>query len=212
MRMFVSRIRDAMHCQRSSVVLITIHNHGGMLMKSTQSRFFPRQQCAIPIEHAFHRSHHYHDSIVYNKSISGLYFETTSSIEPESIVHISVKNQPLHRQPAGALRYFKARAKWCRPGRTGRFGVGAQLLEAKCSIDAAESYPIVYECDLCGRPTGHESLTKLAEGVFVCACCDDHFGALGDTQIKACLLDVLMRSSDQRSHTQTMPARRSTKP
>jgi ribosomal protein L37AE/L43A len=181
-------------------------------MKSTQSRFFPRQQCAIPIEHAFHHSHHYHASIVYNKSISGLYFETASSIEPESIVHISVKNLPLHQEPAVPLMYFKARAKWCRPGQSGRYGVGAQLLEAKCSIDAAESYPIAYECDLCGRTTGCESLSKLAEGVFICACCEDHFGALGDTQMKSCILDVLMRNANQRSPSRTIPTHRRSKP
>jgi ribosomal protein L37AE/L43A len=181
-------------------------------MKSTQSRFFPRQQCAIPIEHAFHLSHHYHASIVYNKSISGLYFETASSIEPESIVHISVKNLPLHQEPAVPLMYFKARAKWCRPGQSGRYGVGAQLLEAKCSIDAAESYPIAYECDLCGRTTGCESLSKLAEGVFICACCEDHFGALGDTQMKSCILDVLMRNANQRSPARTIPTHRRSKP
>jgi hypothetical protein len=120
-------------------------------MKSIQGRFFPRKQCAIPIEHSYHRSHHYHDSIVYNKSIFGLYFETANNIEPERIVHISVKDQPLLKEPDVVPMYFKARAKWCRPGRSGRYGVGAQLLEARSSIDAAESFPIEYGCDLCGR-------------------------------------------------------------
>lgn len=181
-------------------------------MKSTQSRFFPRQQCSIPIEHAFHPSHHYHDSIVYNKSICGLYFETANNIEPESIVHISVKDQPLLKEPAVAPMYFKARAKWCRPGRSEPYGVGAQLLEARSSIDAAESFPIEYACDLCGRPTGYRSLCKLAEGVFLCPCCEDHFKALGDSQMKTCILHVLMSNASQRFPDPTTQTHGKSKP
>jgi hypothetical protein len=164
---------------------------GSNPMKTAQNRFFPRQACTIKIEHAFHGSKRYHPSIATNRSISGVYFESPKRVDPDDIVDIVVKKPLL---PQGAMRpftYYKARTIWCR-GRSPRYGIGAQLLEAKPIVEAAKSYPIMYACDLCEKPNPCDLIVKNEASVFLCESCARHLDAIGDQRVKQCILSALI--------------------
>lgn len=160
-------------------------------MKTAQNRFFPRETCAIEIEHAFHGSNHYHFSMATNRSISGLYFESHKKVDPEDIVDIVAKKPLLPQGAMMAFTYYKARTIWCQ-GRSSRYGVGAQLLEAKPIMEAEKSYPIMYACDLCEKPNPCDLLVKNEESVFLCEGCARHLAAIDDQRVKQCLLSAII--------------------
>lgn len=160
-------------------------------MKTAQNRFFPRQACAIEIEHACHGSNRYQISIATNRSMSGVYFESSKKADPDDIVDIVVKKPLLPQVAMLPFTYYKARTIWCR-GRSPRYGIGAQLLEAKLIMEAAESYPIMYACDLCEKPNPCDLLVKNERSVFLCAGCARQLAAMGDQRVKQYILSALM--------------------
>jgi len=156
-------------------------------MTHHSKKAFPRIHQEASIKYAEHDTDQYSDSIIYNYSKYGLYFEPDQKLQPESDVSIIMVNYARGAYGAEAYRSYLARVKWCKPipeAGYSRYGVGVQIMEKSHDLRCNEMIGLNQACDMCGAVVPSESLNYMAAQISLCSHCDKHLEAFPNGIIK----------------------------
>ncbi len=134
----------------------------------------------------------YHDGKFYNRSLYGMYFESSYLPKPESDIIIMPDPSRLEIPRPFYHKAFRARVIWFRevPAMIDLpcFGVGVQYM-ANSHLNLLEA---AYTCDLCGVKTSYNKINKGEEDTICCEECTRQFRDLPGGTIRECLSDFLL--------------------
>ena len=164
-------------------------------MSSLQRRILPRTTHKSPIQYAYLDSNEYNDSMIYNVSKTGIYFENFDPVQPQSKIRIKMVNYSPTAKGVEAARFYLGKTRWCRElslSETTLFGIGVQLLAKSNHKDYSDLLRISQTCDLCGRTIPSETITELDKCIELCQNCCKSMGKIPEGKGKDMVKRFLM--------------------
>ncbi len=152
-------------------------------MNGFTRRAFQRKQYEAPIRYATLRSRRFTDSIMYNFSANGIYFEPRAPIEPDTTVRIQMVNYAPGAKGLEAYKSYVALIKWCQKltsANGAKYGIGVQLVARSQDIASTDAMEIQYYCDLCLLPTALTRISAVDECHYLCIDCLEHLSVIPD--------------------------------
>ncbi len=129
-------------------------------MKPNTRRAFIRSEGQTSIMVAPFNTSNYHNAVMMNSSVGGMYFESEQPISTGTDLFIKI----LDLQPDPYwLEYtsaYRAEVVWCRPlsnGQYGRYGIGVRFM--------------VNACDQCGELIPYDDIHKVHDHMILCSEC-----------------------------------------
>ena len=164
-------------------------------MSTSNKRAYSRKTYEAPIMYTNYDTENYCPAKMYNTSLNGMYFESESSLQPESdicikrVTHLSEEPEP------EVCKACRARVKWCEKiNKSGIscYGIGLQYLAKSHTVFGGKVHGLGCSCDLCGEKMPSNEILEIEDHVCLCHSCFNYFEDLPEGKIKEGIKEFLI--------------------
>ncbi len=150
-----------------------------------ERRFQGRENINVPILYEKDRQDSYHQAIMYNVSMDGMYFESNQMFSQGEYFFIKLKDPLPGFESVKPYDACAAQVKWCKKTKTDpSYKVGVKrLLKAEIFKKEAVETPTLC-CELCAN-TSMQEVVKTDEQLYLCRNCFTYLSQLHGKTLKA---------------------------
>jgi hypothetical protein len=157
-------------------------------------RLFTRRNCRLPIQYRTTENTAYCDSVMYNCSRTGIYFEACDRVVPDETLHIAIPTYSHALEGIEKYPYYVAKAVWCQQipdDANPRYGCGSVLLKRSRYAGGSKLESICHTCDLCQKMIPCVNLSKTDDFIYLCVSCANHLERIPDGSTKRSIMRFL---------------------
>ena len=166
-------------------------------MSTSNKRAYSRKTYEAPVMYTNYNTENYYTAKMYNSSLSGVYFESERTLQPESDICIKMITQLSEEPEPDVCKAYpcRGRVKWCKKihkSGISCYGIGIQYLAESHTVDGGKVRGLGRLCDLCGEKVPSEDILEIEDFVYLCNRCFQYLGGMPEGKIKESIKEFLI--------------------